>query len=230
MIFIIGFVLLVIVLFRHFYFTSTLEDSRKNTTNGYTYTDCFGQLRLLRNDRAVKYVKLHGVPTLCFQNGIPVDENSLKEDNARYCGDEYYYLNYDGLERVKVVETGEVFLLARFPWYGDYFATYSENGLIQIVRETESSKKEFENEGGHRINIDEMNVVLRKMFEEGKVVTYLYFDEALSRYRALKRLYDNKYKDKPIIITDENFYSLQPDLNSKYFDEWWRRQKHEWKG
>ena len=225
MIFIIGFIVLVIVLFRHFYYVNTLEQCRNNTEDGIVFTDCFGHTRLLRNNRLVTYMKKDRLGTrLCYLNGTPVDVEASLKESANFFGNEYYFVfKKNQINMFKLVDTEEIYAIAQFNNHY-YFVDYPDNGPMKILKETNRSINDHNiNLKFKGINIDEMNIVLENMYNQRQLVTYDYFNYAMCKYMALKRLkysdmlinFNGNYK-QPIIITKENVNTLVPDFNARW--------------
>lgn len=218
MIFIILFIGLLLCLFCHFYGVSTREDCRKRTKNGVTYTDCFGQLRLLRNDRPVKHEIRGGENNLYYLSGGIVERSSINEDMAIFKGEkDYVYERRHQINIYKNIETGEMYSKAIFNGRL-YIIDYREDAPMRVLREDDCSKDTTKY---RKIDIDEMNIVFEEMFEQKRFIWGDYFRYAWWRYRSLKWWVGNDFlADSEIkwqkVITRENIKTLVANPNDKW--------------
>ena len=218
MIIIIGFIAIVIIVFRYIYYHSTIQSCREKTEDGITYRDCFGHTRLLDNDRRVGYRKVNGKVMLCFENGIPVDQQKYMEDISKFKGEyDCYYMTKKGIRLYKILNTGEIYAKHYFNHHL-YYIEYNEDKPMRIVLEGNDPESDSNNTY-RKINIEEMNIVFESMFRKKEYITSNYFDEAWYYYRALKCLgtgiFNNVEPTWQTIITRENIDTLVPDPNEK---------------
>ena len=183
MIVIIGFVAMVVIIFRYYYLRIADPDCRKNTTDGVTYKDAFGKTRLLRNGRKVLYKKdNNGRIRMFYDNGCAVDEFNNYKDQAIFNGEpDYVCRTWHDIPVVKVVKTGEEFLSYNLNGC-NYYCSFGEDQPIQIVRECYPD----EHNDSLGVNIEIYNKLLVKWHNPNKF-GYDYGYCALNDYYKWKR-------------------------------------------
>jgi len=188
MIVIIGFVILVVAIFRYHYFHVADEDCRKDTTDGVTYKDAFGHLRLLRNGRQVMYKKdSSGRIRMYYTNGCAVDRFENMKAAAKFEGKPDYLCDTWGIGRKgfvhEVFATGERYLKVNLNgrlYYLDY-----DGKPLRIVREVEEF---YPNSEG--VDIDEFNKISEEIYNwnPNNYGCCDYSDFALSKYNEKQYL------------------------------------------
>jgi len=224
MIVIIGFIVLLVIVFRYHYFHIADEDCRKNTTDGVTYKDAFGHMRLLRNGRQVMYKKdSSGRIRMFYTNGCAVDVFENAKDAARFEGKPDYLCDVWGFDNRgyvhEVFATGERYLKVNLNgrlYYLDY-----DGKPLRIVREAETSPTNLEG-----VDIDEFNKISEEIYNQDPInkAHYDYSSQVELEYNK-RRIYG-----KPDFDMQELSRSIEQVKKDIREGRLSRRITYDWKG
>lgn len=184
MIVIIVFVAVIVWIFRYNYLRISDAECRKNTTDGVTYIDAFGNVRLLRDGKKVYHRKnIYGQWYMCYGNGVKTNTFQNLEDEAKFKGEKEYVCDKkNGILLYKIFDTGEVYAKYSFGkgYKRSYYIEYNEDRPMKVIRETDDTWGNPKY--GDGINIERMNEVFKKMYDDKFMIFGDYFIKANNLY------------------------------------------------
>ena len=190
MLVIVGFALMIVFIFRYHYFRISDPECRKNTKDGVTYKDAFGQLRLLRDGRKVRYRKDDSGRIRLFygdSNEWAVNPYENNKDAARFKGEPDYLCDTWGSGRKgyihEIFATGERYIKESINGRS-YYIEYGGNKPLKIIREAG-----IDVPGAEGVNLDLFNELLAEIYNENPsyYCDHYYTDIAYNRYQRTKR-------------------------------------------